>query len=64
MDEPTLEELLTLSLVTQMRIYDALLILIGQNDQSKALSLIKAHSEFDNLGPLPYKVKDEHAEDN
>lgn len=59
----SIEEYLHMILVTNMRIYDALLLLVTQNSQEDAEKLIDSfHEKFQYLGPLPFITKEEDDE--
>lgn len=48
------ENAVGLSLIVQMRIYDALLALLRDADPSTAENLVKLHASGGLLGPMPY----------
>lgn len=65
-ENPTINELLStqldflrMSLVQQMRIYDVLLVLLGEQDKEAADVLMATHAKFENIGPLPYEELDD-----
>lgn len=56
--EPELKDLMVLQLTTLMRIYDVLLGLLDHFDSQSAQILLDEHTEFHNIGPLPYVEED------
>jgi len=56
--EPEVKDLLVLMLTTQMRIYDVLLGILDHFDSSSAQILLDEHTDFHNIGPLPYVEED------
>lgn len=56
---PEIQNLLSVMILQNQRIYDALLTLIGATDSEAAYNLIEVHKRLENIGPVPYKVDDE-----
>lgn len=55
---PNAEEVLGMLLITNMRMYDALLLLLKHFDAEIALQLDKKHELFKYVGTLPFIEKD------
>lgn len=56
---PSLEELMQVLIVTNMRIYDTLLSLLAEQNFEAAKKVIEYHNKFDYLGPLPFLEPDQ-----
>lgn len=56
--KPEIEEVLGMLLITNMRMYDALLLLLKHFDAEIALQLDKKHELFQYIGTLPFVEKD------
>jgi len=56
-DEDPLEELVDVCkaiLISNTRIYDALLAILGTSNEEAAIALVETHKMFKNIGPLPF----------
>lgn len=55
---PSIEDLLSVLIVQNQRIYDVLLVLLFKQDAEAFNNLIGKHKEMDNLGPAPFIMED------
>lgn len=53
-NKPDTDELLTLILIQQMRIYDVMMGILLVGDADKANKLFELHKNHDTWGPLPF----------
>lgn len=56
---PDVEQLLSILIVQNQRIYDVLLILLGEQNREAYDNIITVHEKMDNLGPAPFLMSDD-----
>jgi len=56
--KPEIEEVLGMLLITNMRMYDSLLLILKHFDSEIAVELDKKHELFQYVGTLPFVEKD------
>lgn len=56
-DTPSVEELLSLILIQQMRNYDVMIHLLKHFDEESAVTLHEMHSNLETWGPFPFSVE-------
>lgn len=54
----SIEELISVLIVQQQRIYDVLLLILSQQDEEHAKRLIQTHENMDNIGPAPFLMEE------
>lgn len=47
-------DLLQMSVIQQLRIYDILMVLLRNSNEEAANKLLDMHEKFEHIGPLPY----------
>jgi hypothetical protein len=55
---PSVEQLLSIVVVQNQRVYDVLLALLSQQSEEVARNLVEVHERMDNISPAPYVVSD------
>lgn len=53
---PDIEQLLSVIIVQQQRIYDVLLVLLADQNREAYTNIIGVHESMDNLGPKPFRT--------
>lgn len=56
---PDIEQLLSVLIVQQQRIYDVLLLLLADQNEIAYGNIVEAHERMDNLGPKPFRTDDD-----
>lgn len=56
---PSIDQLLSVVIVQNQRIYDVLLVLLGLQDREAYDNLIAKHTDLENLGPAPFLMEEE-----
>lgn len=57
--QPSIEQLLSVLIVQNQRLYDVLLVMLGEQNREAYENLIATHQELENLGPAPFLMEEE-----
>ncbi len=56
--KPSLEDLLSVIIVQNQRIYDVLLVDLALKNEESFRNIVEKHKEMDNLGPAPFLMEE------
>lgn len=56
--KPSLENLLSVIIVQNQRIYDVLLVQLALQDEESYRNIVDKHKQMDNLGPAPFIMEE------
>jgi hypothetical protein len=56
---PDIEQLLSVIVVQNQRMYDVLLVLLANQNREAYTNIIQVHEAMDNLGPKPFRTDDD-----
>lgn len=57
--QPDLEQLLSVIIVQNQRIYDVLLVILANSNQEAYNNIIARHESMGHVGPVPFKTDDD-----
>lgn len=58
-EKPSVEQMLSIIIVQNQRIYDVLLAILGEQNEETSRRVVQVHEQMDNFGPAPFIVEEE-----
>lgn len=58
-ETPPVEQFLSVIIVQNQRIYDALIAILSEQNEETAKNLLAVHEKMDNIGPAPFLMEEE-----
>lgn len=57
--QPDLEQLLSVIVIQNQRIYDVLLVILANSNQEAYNNVVERHEQMGHVGPVPYRTDDD-----